>query len=186
MRSRGLKRTWTVATLVSMALASPGTAWPLTGNIKHDPTEIVEKYVKLDYKGVRLNAASQQVLHPYVAWQNEPAWGSVVVVADYAVIGRTEEWDIVSMLEARIPVEYQVVGTVYWTTASFLPEPGTERVHFRVKGQAMRWWIVEPQIPPHVGIKRMINFVRQAILLETDPAHVAKLTALREELEQAR
>lgn len=177
---------WIVAALLLTVLAGAATAEALTGDIKHDPTEVITKYAQLDYKGVRLNAASQPVLDPYVEWRDEPAWGSVVVVADYTVLGQTKEWDIISMLEARIPVEYRVLGTVYWGTASFLPAPGTERISFRVRGRAMRWRIVEPQIPPHVGVKRMINFVRQAILQETDPAHIAKLTALRDELEKVK
>lgn len=181
-----MKKAWTVVALVGGLLAGAGTAGALTGDIKHDPTEIIKKYAQLDYKGVRLDAASQAVLHPYVAWREEPAWGSVVVVSDYTVLGQTKEWDIISMLEARIPVEYRVLGTVYWDTASFLSDPGIERVGFLVKGRAMRWRIIEPQVPPHVGVTRMINFVRQAILDETDPAHLAKLTALREELEQAK
>lgn len=186
MRSEELKKKCVVVALVLSVLGGAGTAGALTGDIEHDPTEVIKKYTQLDYKGVRLNAASQQVLHPYVAWREEPAWGSVVVVSDYTVLGQTKEWEIVSMLEARIPVEYRVLGTVYWETASFLPDPKTERVGFLVKGRQMRWWIVEPQIPPHVGVKRMINFVRQAILVETDPAHLAKLTALRNELEQVK
>lgn len=185
MRSLELKKPIALAFLVSI-LAGSGTAGALTGDIKHDPTEVIKKYAQLDYKGVRLDPASQQVLHPYIEWREEPAWGSVVVVADYTVLGRTKEWEIVSMLEARIPVEYRVLGTVYWGTASFLPAARIERVNFHVKGRAMRWRIVEPQMPPHVGVKRMINFVRQAILLETDPAHIARLTALREALEQVK
>ncbi len=187
MRSQELKKKWIiVVALVMGVLGEAGTAGALTGDITNDPTEVVKRYAKLDYRGARLNAESQQVLRPHVAWRDEPAWGSVVVVADYTVLQQTKEWDIVSMLEARIPVEYRVLGTVYWKTASFLPDPGTERVSFRVKGRAMRWRIVEPQIPPHVGVKRMINFVRQAILLETDPVHIEKLTALRDELEQVK
>lgn len=185
MRGDGLNG-WSLIALLIGTLAGAGTAGALTGDIKHDPTEVIKKYAQLDYKGVRLDAASQPVLHPYVEWRDEPAWGSVVVVADYTVLGQTKEWDIVSMLEARIPVEYRVLGTVYWETASFLPAAGTERISFRIKGRAMRWRIVEPQIPPHVGVKRMIKFVRQAILLETDPAHIAKLTALQEALEHVK
>ena len=185
VRSQGRQRLLEAVFLISL-LACSGAADAFTGDITHDPTEVIRKYAQLDYKGVRLNAASQPVLHPYVEWREEPAWGSVVVVSDYTVLGQTKEWDIVSMHEARIPVEYRVLGTVYWAPAIFVHDPGTERVRFRVKGRTMRWRIVEPQLPPHVGVTRMINFVRQAILLETDPVQIQQLRALREELEQVK
>ena len=119
-------------------------------------------------------------------WRDEPAWGAVVVVESYRVLGETSDWEIIDMLEVRIPVEYRVLGVMYWDSASFLSEPDTERVLFRVRGKAMRWRIVEPLMPPHVGIKRLIKFVRHAMLQETDPARLAQLTALRDELEQVR
>lgn len=167
-------------------LAGAGVSLALTGEITQDPAELVKKYVQLDYKGARLDAASQQVLHPYIEWRDEPAWGSVVVVDDYAVLEHTKDWQILSMVEVYIPVDYQVLGTLYWDTAAFLPDVGVERIRFHVEGTSMRWKIVAPQIPPHVGVSRMINFVRHAILQETDDERVAKLTALRAALEQAR
>lgn len=174
------------AVAVLLLSAVSGQTQGLTGDITRDPADVIEKYAQLDYKGARLNASSQQVLHPYTAWREEPAWGAVVVVEGYRVLDQTTEWEIISMLEVRIPVEYRVLGVMYWDSASFLSDPGSERVVFRVEGRDMRWRIVEPLVPPHVGIKRMINFVRHAMLQETDPARLARLTALRDELERAR
>ncbi len=164
-------------------LQSSGAA--LTGDITKDPADVVKKYAELDFKGARLEAGTQEVLFPYIAWAGEPAWGTVVVVDRYDVLNHTSDWNILSLLEVVIPVEYQVLGTMYWETAVFLPERRVERVSFHVKGQSHRWRLIAPQIPPHVGVKRMINFVRHAMLQESDPSRLEKLTALRDHLQEA-
>ncbi len=164
-------------------LQSSGAA--LTGDITKDPADVVKKYVELDFKGARLEAGTQEVLFPYIAWEGEPAWGTVVVVDRYDVLDHTSDWSILSLLEVLIPVDYRVLGTMYWHTAAFLPEHRVERVSFHVKGHAHRWRLIAPQIPPHVGVKRMINFVRHAMLQERDPLRLEKLTALRDQLQGA-
>lgn len=182
---RVMRHVLTTGLLIGLLLM-PSGGGALTGDITHDPADVVKKYAKLDFKGVRLEAGSGEVLHPYIAWTEEPVWGTVVVVDSYEVLDRTKDWDIISMMEAVIPVDYRVLGTMYWATASFLPEPRVERVRFRVKGRSHRWRLLEPHMPPHVGVKRMINFVRHAILQETDPSRLEKLTELRDDLRKAK
>jgi hypothetical protein len=157
-----------------------------TGSIAHDPSEMVDKYLELDIKGVRLDAMSQEALAPYVIWKDEPVWGHAVVVTDSVVVNEFKQWTIVSQSEVIIPVEYKVVGSVYWERASFLPEPKTERLGFRIRIVGDRWRIVEPMLPPHVGQKRMINYVRQAILDEKEPAKTAALETLLDQLKKAK
>jgi hypothetical protein len=41
-------------------------------------------------------------------------------------------------------------------------------------------------LPPHVGQKRMVNFVREARGKETDPAKQDRLGVLQEELRKAK
>lgn len=154
--------------------------------LNHDPVEVVQKYVSLDQKGVRLEALSWETLKPYVNWKEEPAWGHVMVTGEYKVVDDIRQWEVVSMLEVVIPVEFQVLGAIYWETAGFLPEKQVELVKFRVKAVRGRWQIIEPLMPPHVGQKRMINYVRQAMLQETEPSRLATLTALRDELQKAK
>jgi hypothetical protein len=48
------------------------------------------------------------------------------------------------------------------------------------------WRVVEPMIPPHVGQKRIMNYVKQAIVEETDRSRLAALTALRDDLRAVR
>jgi hypothetical protein len=49
-----------------------------------------------------------------------------------------------------------------------------------------RWKIIEPILPPHVGQKRMLNVVRQAMLEEKDGTRQASLAALQAELRKAK
>jgi hypothetical protein len=157
-----------------------------TGSIVHDPTDLVDKYLELDVKGVRLDAISQEALAPYVTWKDEPVWGHTVVITQYKIINEFKQWTIVNQAEVIIPVEYQVLGSVYWERASFLPEPKVERVGFRIKIIGDRWRIAEPMLPPHIGQKRMINYVRQAILDEKDQAKTATLETLLSDLKKAK
>ena len=74
---------------------------------------------------------------------------------------------------------------MYWETAGFLPDAIVEEIRFRVNGVLDRWRIMEPILPPHVGQKRMIGYVRQAMLQETDPSRLTKLTELLDALRKA-
>lgn len=167
-------------------LAYPTGGAALTGSLTRDPADIVRKYVSLDTRGARLEAMTWEALKPYINWKQEPVWGHLLVINGYEVVDDVKQWNILSMEEAVIPVKYRILGVMYWNTASFLAKPEEEVVGFRVKAVGNRWRIVEPMIPPHVGQKRLLNYVRQAILDERDQAHLARLTALRDQLRNIR
>ena len=157
-----------------------------TYGLLRDPVEVVKKYVSLDQRGIRLESISWETIRPYVNWKEEPSWGHVMVTASYKIVDDIKQWEVISMMEVLIPVEYQVLGAVYLEAPGFLPEKQVERVKFRVKAVGGRWRIIEPLLPPHVGQKRMINYVRQAMLQELEPSRLAILTALRDELQKAK
>ena len=177
---------WLAVIMMSVMVLALSDGHAQTGSIVHDPTDMLDKYLGLDVKGVRLDAISQEALAPYVAWKDEPIWGRTVIITKYEVINDFKQWTVVSQSEAIIPVEYKVLGSVYWEKASFLPEPQVERIGFRVKIVGDRWRIAEPILPPHVGQKRMINYVRQAILDEKDQAKTATLETLLDDLKKAK
>ena len=186
MRRMPLVRPALSLAIVLCLLGAPAKGPAQTGSFVHDPTDMLDKYLELDVKGVRLDAVSQEALAPYIIWQGEPVWGRAVVITDYAVINDFKQWTIVSLSEVVIPVEYKVLGAVYWETAAFLPEPHVERVGFRIKIVGDRWRIAEPILPPHIGQRRMINYVRQAILDEKDQAKTATLETLLSDLKKAK
>ncbi|GJL54238.1 MAG: hypothetical protein NPIRA02_13700 [Nitrospirales bacterium] len=156
-----------------------------SGDIKNDPSRFLEKYLSLDKRGARLEVDSQEVLAPFVSWTEEPAWGRVVVISEFQVIEDVGQWEILSSTEMLIPVTFEVVGTMYWETATFLPEPQKYLEYYHVKAIHERWRIVGPQLPPHVGKKRLVNFIRLAQLQEPDDMRKKKFQQLREQLTQA-
>jgi hypothetical protein len=147
---------------------SPSHAFGLTGDLTNDPADIIKKYLSLDKRGVRLEALSYESVRPYVAWEEEPPWGQVVIIGDYVVSDDIEEWNIISSTEAVIPVTFQILGVMHWEAATFLPEQREETILFRVRAVFNRWRIIGPMFPPHVGRKRLKDFVRAAILEEAD------------------
>jgi len=157
-----------------------------SGSLRRSPTEIIKNYVRLDMKGARLEAKSFDALRPYIEWTEEPAWGSILVIQNVEVVDDYRQWDIINNLEVVIPVSFHVLGSVHFETALFVPEEMTEEVRFRVKAVGNIWRIVEPMIPPHVGFKRMVNFVREAQLREQDQSHRGVLKALADSLRAAR
>jgi hypothetical protein len=165
---------------------SAGDGLAQTASIKHSPADVVKRYVTLDYKGARLDAMSTETVASYTGWNEEPAWGHVVVTRGFVVAEHYRQWEVIDRLEIVIPVTFQVIGSVYLETAGFVQDVETEQVRFRVKAVNNRWKIVEPMLPPHVGQKRMVNFVREALLKETDPAKRDRLGVLQEELRKAK
>jgi hypothetical protein len=178
-----------LATMTLLALLvgiERGAAWAQTGGLSHSPAEIVKKYFELDQKGAKLDSMSFESLAPYRSWDTEPVWGKVIVIRDFSVSEHYRDWEVVDRLEVVIPVTFQVIGSVYLETAGFFPETAVEEIHVRVKSIKNRWRIIEPVLPPHVGQKRMLNFVKEAWVKETEPAKRESLAALQSELRKAK
>jgi hypothetical protein len=163
-----------------IVISSDGRAQ--TGALQKDPAILLKKYLELDNKGARLNSLSRESQKSYVGWEEEPVWGQFVVVSGYEVIEDFSQWNVKNNLDVVIPVEYNVLGSLYLEKAVFLSDPHVDRIGFRLKAVDGLWRVVEPIIPPHVGQKRILNYVKQAIVEETDGARLAQLTALRDEL----
>jgi hypothetical protein len=165
---------------------SAGDGLAQTGSLKHSPADVVKRYLALDAKGARLDSMSVETVASYTSWNEEPTWGHVVVTRSFVVAEQYRQWVVIDRLEVVIPVTFQVIGSVYMETAGFVQEVETEEVRFRVKAVNNRWRIVEPMLPPHVGLKRMVNFVRESWMKETDPAKRNRLGALQDELRKAK
>ncbi len=182
--SRAGVSTLLVLVLLTLAGTSNAQLSP-SGSMRRSPADVVKRYVLLDQKGARLDASSFDTVMPYVEWKEEPAWGHIVVVQKTTVSEDYRQWEIVNNLEVIIPVTFQVRGSVYLETASFVPEDRTEEVRFHVKVVGNYWRILSPVIPPHVGLRRMVSFARDAALHESDDIQRTVLTDLIESLRKA-
>lgn len=156
------------------------------GSLKRSPADIVKRYVRLDQKGARLDVMGFDVVSSYVDWKEEPAWDRVVLVHTVDVPEDHRKWEILDNLDVVIPVTFRVRGEVDLQTATFTPDNRTEEVRFRVKAVGNSWRIVEPKMPPHVGLTRMLNFVRQAGFETTDDAQRRLLASLESSLREGR
>lgn len=163
----------------------PPLAVGLTGDLTNDPADVIKKYLSLDHRGARLTASSYESVRPYVAWDEEPVWEHFVVIQEFSVNDDVTQWDIVSSTEAVIPVTFQVLGIVEWETATFVPKPGEEVHAVRIRAVDNRWRMIEPMFPPHVGHKRVMNFVKDVALHERDETRIRVLDALRADVEKA-
>lgn len=179
------RQTFMLITLLVL-LGSSAQALAQSGSLTQSPTAIVKRYVTLDKKGARMDAMSFDTLVPYIDWKEEPLWGRVVVIQDVTVPEDYRQWEVVNQLEVVIPVTFTVLGSVYLETAAFVPEVTTEEVRFRVKAVRSKWRIVEPVIPPHIGLKRMIDLVREAEVKEKDDEKRGILAALGETLRKVK
>lgn len=172
--------------LVFFTVAVPSSAQlSQSGSMRRSPADVVKRYVLLDQKGARLEATSIDTLAPYIDWKEEPAWGRIVVVEKTTVSEDFRTWEILNNLEVIIPVTFEVRGSVYLKTANFVPEKTTEEVRFHVKVIRNYWRIISPVIPPHVGLKRMMNFAREAEIHEQDKTQRTVLATLIDSLRKA-
>lgn len=171
--------------LLMGGLLVPLPAVSLTGDLTNDPAGVIKKYLKLDKQGARLTAESYEAVKPYVAWDEEPVWGHLVVILEFSVNDDVTHWDIINSTETVIPVTFQVLGVVHWKTATFLPEPREEVRFIRIRAVDNHWRMVDPMLPPHVGRQRLLDFVKHALLQEDQEAHAAVLRKLRDDLRKA-
>jgi hypothetical protein len=176
----------TLILLAALAGSERSPVWAQTGGLIHSPAEIVKKYFELDQKGAKLDSMSLEAMAPYRGWDTEPVWGKVIVIRGFSVAEHHRDWEVVNRLEVVIPVTFDVLGAVYLETAGFLSEASVEEIRVRVKSVRNRWRIIEPVLPPHVGQKRMINFVKEAWVKETEPTKRESLAALQSELRKVK
>jgi len=162
------------------------TGFSQVGSLKRSPADIVKRYVRLDLKGARLDAMGFDVLAPYIDWNEEPVWDQIVVIHGSEVAEDYRKWEIIDNLDVIIPVTFRVRGVVDLHTAVFTPDERTEEVRFHVTAVRNSWRIVEPVIPPHIGVTRMVNFVREAGIQEKDAERRGALATLEGSLRKAK
>lgn len=168
--------------VIGVVIGSTTSLNAFNRHITEDPTKILHKYLSLDKKGARLETSSWQVVEPYVHWKEDFVWGQVVVISNFHIVEDVTQWEIVSGLEAKIPVVFDVLGTMHWESVTFVSDPHQESYLFHIKAVHDRWQIVHPQLPPHVGRQRLLDFVRWTELSESEAKRKALFASLHKQL----
>ena len=168
--------------IFSVGLGGVTSSSAFNRHITEDPTNMLQRYLSLDKKGSRLDPSSWQVVEPYVEWGEDIAWGHVVVISKFRIEEDVTQWEIVNGLEAKIPVVFDVLGIMHWESVTFVPDPHQESYLFHIKAVYDRWQIVHPQLPPHVGRQRLIDFVRWTELTESEETKKALFASLHQQL----
>ena len=171
-----------LSVVLGMVVGSTPSLNAFNRHITEDPTKTLDKYLSLDKKGARLETSSWQVIQPYVEWKEDVAWGHVVVISTFHIEQDVTKWDIVNGLEAKIPVVFDVIGTMHWESVTFVSDPHQELYMFHIKAVYDRWQIVHPQLPPHVGRQRLMDFVRWTELSEPEETRKALFASLHQQL----
>ncbi len=180
----GVVMVWATLALLGLVLdGGQPSALAFNRHITEDPTGVLEKYLSLDKKGARLEAQTWPVLQSYVGWEIEPTWGHVVIISKYDIVKDVNEWEILGDLEAKIPVVFDVLGIMHWESVTFVPDSYREKQFFHIKSVGDRWQIVHPQLPPHVGRQRIMDFVKWTAHTEPQPEKKAVFETLRRQLQ---
>ncbi len=168
---------------IGVLLGTVSVSEAFNRHITEDPTKTLRKLLSLDKKGARLEASSWQAIVPYVNWKESLPWGHVVVISKFQIEDDVTKWEILNGLEAKIPVVFEVLGTMHWESVTFVPDLHQESHLFHIKAVYDRWQVAHPQLPPHVGRQRLIDFVRWTELNESEAEKRAMFASLRQQLQ---
>jgi len=174
----------TLSILIGALVVATPPSHSFNRHISEDPVKVLGKYLSLDKKGARLETSSWAVVKPYVDWGEDFAWGQVVVISGFHIVDDVTQWEIVSGLEAKIPVVFDVLGIMYWESVTYVPDLHQESYMFHIKAVYDRWQIIHPQLPPHVGRQRMMDHVRWTELSESEGTRKSLFTLLHQQLKE--
>lgn len=146
-------------------------------NVLH-PRDIVEKYCRFDFEGGRLTSETWSQGAPFVTWEEEAGWDTIVVVAGFEVVSVKEETNT-----AFVAVNFSVRGRLE-TAERFVEENRTETVTFQLRQTDKGWRIESPLIAPHVSARRITQHLNNLIGVEKDPSRRARLQVVLEQLEK--
>jgi len=123
------------------------------------PDTAVSHFLQRDLIGARLSGEGWRAnMAPLVAWDKEPGWDLMVVIAGYESKPSRRAPD-----GLRAVVKYQVLGELQegqWIPRKMQPEP--QRVDFLLERKAGTWRIRHPILPPHVSVNTAIHYLRTA------------------------
>ena len=120
------------------------------------PQDVLNKFLKFDFDGARLDSDGFKKVFPLTDWPHAPGYDSSIIVRSYKV-GAPQ----VRGSEATIVVTYDVVGMIAGNTAweAFTGDASSETFKDQVKMSYQlvlkhgRWKVHEPNEVPHISIE---------------------------------
>jgi hypothetical protein len=130
--------------------------------------ELVSKYCRLDYEGLRLDPNAWPKFQPLVWWSALPEVSKIDVIARYSVDPEPSE----DHGKYAVIVHYRLLGT-FDPALGYVREPeGTmQDVYFSVSSQNSEWRIADADNTlPHPSRASMLKWLTQQISATQDPA----------------
>lgn len=120
------------------------------------PQDVLNKFLKLDFDGARLDSEGFKKVFPLTDWPDAPGYDSSIIVRGYKV-GTPQ----VRGGEATIAVTYEVVGMIAGNTTweAYTGDASSESFKDQVKMAYKlvlkngRWKVHEPNEVPHISIE---------------------------------
>lgn len=129
--------------------------------------ELVSKYCRLDYEGMRLDPQAWGKFQPLVWWTAAPAYNKIDVVARYTADDAAEDHGKYS-----VTVHYRLLGT-FDPSFGYVREPegATQDVFYSVTSENTEWRIADADNTlPHPSRAAMLKWLTQQIAAAQDPA----------------
>ncbi|HYW70649.1 MAG TPA: hypothetical protein VE961_06430 [Pyrinomonadaceae bacterium] len=119
------------------------------------PQDVLNKFLKLDFDGARLDSDGFKQVFPLTDWPDAPGYDSSIIVSSYKV-GEPQ----FRGAEAKIMVTYEVVGMIAGNTTweAFADNPKSETFKDEVNIPYVlvlkngKWKVHEPNQAPHISI----------------------------------
>ena len=141
-RSRILFGVFALMSVTSLALAQAS-----------QPAEVLNKFLKLDFDGARLDSDGFRKVFPLTDWKDAPGYDSSIIVRSYRV-GEPK----VQGARATILVTYDVVGFIGGNTSWEAYTPSSEsfkdevRIPYELILKNGTWKVHGPDQAPHISI----------------------------------
>lgn len=130
--------------------------------------ELVSKYCRLDYEGLRLDPQAWSKFQPLVWWTSAPKYTQIDVVARYMVDPQPDSRGG----KYVVTVHYRLLGTYDLVNGYVTEPPGTmQDVDFLVSAENTEWRIADAEnTSPHPSRAVMLKWLNQQLPAAQDEA----------------